>query len=194
MCMRVFVHVCEFACFFFFGFSFTVLSFQFCYSLKVAGLHSNMLARSSKGTSKQVIVRYLQTHLLKSSAEVIFQSLLPPLWKTKRRIHLLIMKHVIHSFSFSPCDKIFHNNSWLWLHFAHILISCHAAHKTIQPVRPSLLLSEPNRNKHSTEFTWCSLSTTSYFVPLFVFCHLQRTRYISFYCTFHQHGNSECFR
>ena len=73
--MRVSLHA-----FFIFIFNFfTVLSFQFCYSLKVAGLHSNMLERSSKGTSKQVIVQYLQTHLLKSSAEVIFQFLLPPL-------------------------------------------------------------------------------------------------------------------
>lgn len=123
--MRACVYVCVSLRVFFFFF-FTVLSSQFCYSLKVAGLHSNTLARSSKGTSKQVIVQYLQTHLLKSSAEVIFQSLLPLLWKTKRRIHLFIMKHVIHSFFFSSCDKMFHNNSWLLLHFAHILISCHA--------------------------------------------------------------------
>lgn len=70
-----------------------VLSFQFSYSLKVAGLDSNTLGRSSKGTSKKSFCNICKPTYSKA-LQVIFHILC----KMKRRMNICIMKQVAQSF------------------------------------------------------------------------------------------------
>lgn len=85
--MCVCLCVCKFTC------VFMVLSFQFSYSLKVAGLDSNTLGRSSKGTSKKSFCNICKPTYSKA-LQVIFHILC----KMKRRMNICIMKQVAQSF------------------------------------------------------------------------------------------------
>lgn len=67
-----------------------VASFQFSFSLKVTGLHSNTLGRSSKGTSQQLFHNICNPHLLKSQR---WEKYLEELKKKRQHSNVNMLHH-----------------------------------------------------------------------------------------------------